>query len=227
MIITEKYSISVPEKGEVSAISLIPENYHAALIIAHGAGKDMSSDFICRLHEGIAEKGILTVKFNFPYTEQGRKVPDRAKVLESTWNAVIDTVLEKTALNRNQLFISGKSMGGRYASMIAAQPQELGGVILYGYPLHAPAKADKPRFEHLQNVPAPMLFFQGTRDSLCKLEILKPLLKNLNPVPHLHIIEGGDHSFKVLKRLKRSEDEVFEELITTSVQWINGLGLLT
>ncbi len=223
MIKTEKFSISVPEKGEVSAISLIPEEYQSALIIAHGAGKDMASDFICRLHQGIAEQRILTVKFNFPYMEQGRKAPDRATVLESTWNAVIDRVLEDTGLDRKKLFLSGKSMGGRYATMIAAKPQEVGGIILYGYPLHAPGKTDKPRFEHLKNITAPMLFFQGTRDSLCKLEVLEPILSDLNPSPRLHIIEGGDHSFKVLKKLKRSEDEVFTELISESSQWINSL----
>ncbi|MBL6986910.1 MAG: alpha/beta fold hydrolase [Methylobacter sp.] len=221
MIETQKYLITIPEKDDVSAVFLIPKNYKKALIIAHGAGKDMRSDFICRLHQGLAEQGILTVKFNFIYTEQGRKAPDCPAVLEATWQAVIEAVLIKTGLNRKQLFIAGKSMGGRYATLIAAQQQNFGGIILYGYPLHAPGKSDKPRFEHLQQINSPMLFFQGTRDSLCKLDILKPLLTSLSPSPRLHIIDGGDHSFKVLKKLQRNEDEVFNELIISSAQWIN------
>ncbi|MGR9013744.1 MAG: alpha/beta hydrolase family protein [Gammaproteobacteria bacterium] len=221
MIETQKYLIAIPEKDDVSAVFSIPKNYKKALIIAHGAGKDMHSEFICRLHQGLAEQGILTVKFNFIYTEQGRKAPDRPAVLEATWQALIEAVLIKTGLNRKQLFISGKSMGGRYATLIAAQQQNFGGIILYGYPLHAPGKSDKPRFEHLQRINSPMLFFQGTRDSLCKLDILEPLLTSLNPSPRLHIIDGGDHSFKVLKKLQRSEDEVFNELIVNSAQWIN------
>ena len=221
MIKSQKHLISVPEKGDVSAIFLIPENYKAALIIAHGAGKDMYSDFICRLHQGIAEQGILTVKFNFPYMEQGRKAPDRAVVLEATWSAVVEKVLKETGLGYKQLFISGKSMGGRYATLIAAKSPTFGGILLYGYPLHAPGKSDQPRFEHLQAIQSPMLFFQGTRDNLCKLDALEPILAHLKPLARLHIIEGGDHSFKVLKRLKRSEDEIFKELITESSQWIN------
>ena len=217
---TENHTIVVNEKASVSSVWLIPDHYQAALIIAHGAGKDMNSDFISTLHQHIAEQAILTVKFNFPYLEQGRKSPDRAPVLEATWQAVIDSVLEKTRLSPGQLYLSGKSMGGRYASMIAARQSGFGGVILYGYPLHAPGKPDKPRVEHLPLITCPMLFFQGTRDTLCNLDKLRETLKTLKPEPTLHIITGGDHSFKVLKKLNRSEASVWEEIVQTSSEWI-------
>jgi predicted alpha/beta-hydrolase family hydrolase len=218
----ENHRIKVNDSTEISSVWLIPRQYQHALIIAHGAGNDMHSGFISTLHEGIAQHGILTVKFNFSYMEQGRKAPDRPAVLEATWQAVIDAVLEKTRLAPEKLILSGKSMGGRYASMMAAQRPGFGGVILYGYPLHAAGKADKLRAEHLPAISAPMLFFQGTRDALCDLDKLQAVLKTLPVHPDLHIIEGGDHSFKVLKRFNRSEQAVMDEVIATSATWIQG-----
>ena len=218
---TENHSINVNDKHRISSVWQIPDDYRAVLIIAHGAGNDMHSDFISFLHERIAEHNILTVKFNFPYKEQGKKAPDRRQVLEATWQAVIDTVLEKTGCRNEQIVISGKSMGGRYASMIAARRAGLGGVILYGYPLHAPGKPDKIRVEHLPAIACPMLFIQGTRDSLCNLEALQSSLAALDNRPELHTIVGGDHSFKVLKKLNRGSDEVWSEIVNKTVQWIN------
>ena len=217
---TQNLQITINEKASVSSVWLIPDAYQAVLIIAHGAGNDMHSDFISFLHQTIAEQGIMTVKFNFPYKEQGRKAPDRAPVLEATWKAVIDLVLEKTGCRPEQLFLSGKSMGGRYASMIAAQESDFGGLLLYGYPLHPPGKPEKLRAEHLASIRCPMLFFEGTRDSLCKLDILRGILNPLHPKPELHIIEGGDHSFKVLKRLNRDEQSVWTEIAQHSGKWI-------
>jgi uncharacterized protein len=220
----ENHLIKVNNNTEISSVWLIPEQYQHALIIAHGAGNDMHSGFISTLHEGIAEADILTVKFNFPYMEQGRKAPDRPAVLEATWQAIIDAVLERTRLAPDKLVLSGKSMGGRYASMIAAQRPGFGGVILFGYPLHAAGKADKLRAGHLSSISAPLLFFQGTRDALCQLDQLQTVLKALPVKADLHIIEGGDHSFKVLKRLNRSEQAVMDEVIKTSAAWIQRLG---
>jgi uncharacterized protein len=217
---TQNLQIKINEKVAISSAWLIPKDFQAILIIAHGAGNDMHSDFISFLHQIIAGQGIMTVKFNFPYMEQGRKAPDRAPVLIATWQAVIDAVLEKTQFPPKQLFLSGKSMGGRYASMLAAEETAYGGLILYGYPLHPPGKPEKLRVGHLSSIPCPMLFFQGTRDSLCKLDILRENLRYLQPAPELHIIEGGDHSFKVLKRLNRSEQSVWQEIAEHSSQWM-------
>lgn len=217
---TELCTVTVNEKSTVSCFWLTPEKYQSVLIIAHGAGHDMHSEFISFLQSQIAERGILTVKFNFPYKEQGKKAPDRPAVLEATWQAVINDVLNKNQCSPNQLFLSGKSMGGRYASMIAHQYPDLGGLIFFGYPLHAPGKPDKSRFNHFTALKYPLLFFQGTRDSLCKLDILKTFLATLTPTPTLHVIEGGDHSFKVLKRLNRSESEVLTEVAKVSAEWI-------
>lgn len=217
---TETHLISVNEKIEISSLWTLPDAYQAILIIAHGAGNDMLSPFISFLHKVIAEQGIMTVKFNFPYKEKGRKAPDRAPILEDCWQAVLDQVLEKTQCQPSQVFVSGKSMGGRYASMLAARNNQIGGLILYGYPLHAPGKTERLRSEHLPHISCPMLFFQGTRDRLCKLDKLKPILASLKSATELHIIEGGDHSFKVLKKLQRSEQEVWREIADHSVTWL-------
>lgn len=217
----EYHLINVSDKLRISSAWLIPENYRAVLIIAHGAGNDMHSGFISFLHQTIAEQGILTVKFNFPYKELGRKAPDRPPVLESAWKTVIEAVLKKTQCPPEQVFLSGKSMGGRYASMVAAQNSDFGGLILFGYPLHPPGKPDQMRVEHLRRIQCPMLFFQGTRDTLCKLEKLRPVLETLKPHRVLHIIEGGDHSFKVLKKLNRSEQDVLSEVASKTVEWIS------
>lgn len=217
---TEHHAITVTEKATVSSVWSIPDSYQSVLIIAHGAGRDMNSEFLTQIHQGISQHNILTVKFNFPYMESGLKAPNTPHVLEETWQKVIDTVLEKTGVSRKQIFLSGVSMGGRYATILAAKEDLYAGLILFGYPLHAPGKPDKPRFDHLKVIHEPMLFFQGTRDSLCRLDTFKPLLDTLSPQPVLHIIEGGDHSFKLLKRIERTEQSVFDEIITTSVDWI-------
>jgi len=216
----EHHTITITQKADISSTWLIPDEYQSVLIIAHGAGHDMDSVFISQLHEGIAKHNILTVKFNFPYMEQGLKAPNTPHVLEETWQQVINAVIEKTGVTRKQIFLSGKSMGGRYATILTSKEDLYAGIILYGYPLHAPGKPDKPRFNHLKVIHEPMLFFQGTRDSLCQLKVFEPLLEKLSTHPVLHIIEGADHSFKLLKRIERTEQSVFDELIQTSADWI-------
>lgn len=220
----EHHKITITAKAEVSSTWSIPDEYHSVLIIAHGAGHDMDSIFMSQLHEGIAKHNILTVKFNFPYMEQGSKAPNTPHVLEETWQQIINTVIERTGVNRKQIFLSGKSMGGRYATILASKEDLYAGIILFGYPLHAPGKPDKPRFNHLKAIHEPMLFFQGTRDSLCQLKVFEPLLETLSPQPVLHIVDGADHSFKLLKRIERTEQSVFDEIIQTSADWIKKQG---
>ncbi len=217
---TETHKITVNPKAYVTSIWSIPEQYDSVLLLAPGAGKDMNSEFLSYLHENIAEHNIMTVKFNFPYLEIGRAAPNTPTVLEDTWLAVIDAVMAQTGFPREKIFLSGKSMGGRYAILLAAKMDGFAGIIQYGFPLHAPGRTKKPRNEELNAVHSPMLFFQGSRDSLCELEIFQPILEHLDPQPDLHVIEGGDHSFKVLKRLNRSDDSVRQELVEKTVEWI-------
>ncbi len=217
---TEHHTITITQKAEISSIWLIPDEYKSVLIIAPGAGRDMNSVFVSQMHEGIAKQNILTVKFNFPYLEQGLKAPNTPHVLEETWQQIINAVIQKTGISRKQIFLSGKSMGGRYATILACKEDLYAGIILFGYPLHAPGKPNKPRFGQLKVIHEPMLFIQGSRDSLCQLDTFRPLLETLSPEPTLHIIEGGNHSFKLLKRDERSEQSIYDEIILVAAEWI-------
>lgn len=223
-IMTRK--IAVAPETDVSSVWAVSEQYeqgtHTGLILAHGAGNDMHSPFLTQVHEALARRGVLTVKFNFPYKERGRQAPDRAPVLEATWRSVADAVRTDARLGPKHLFFAGKSMGGRMASHLAAAGEDCAGLVFLGYPLHPPNKPDALRAEHLSRIQCPMLFIQGTRDALCHPDLLKTVLSELRAPVTLHEIEGGDHSFKVLKRLGRSEQEVWQEIVDVTSQWLDG-----
>lgn len=171
----------------------------AALILAHGAGAGQQSAFMVAFAQAIAALGVDAATFNFPYAEQRRKLPDKAPVLEACWRAVIDTIRREVASAEHALFIGGKSMGGRIATMVAAGDADLpiAGLVLLGYPLHPPGRPERRRDAHLPAVGRPMLFLQGSRDTFGTPEELRPVLDRITPAPTLHVVEGGDHSFRV------------------------------
>lgn len=171
----------------------------AALILAHGAGAGQSHPFMVGYARAIAELGIDVVTFDFPYVRQRRKVPDPAAVLEACYRDVIDRTRTEVASARHALFIGGKSMGGRMATHVAAADPNLpiAGLVLLGYPLHPPGRPDKLRDAHLPNLGRPALFVQGSRDTFGTPEELRPVLARITPAPTLHVVEGGDHSFKL------------------------------
>jgi predicted alpha/beta-hydrolase family hydrolase len=168
----------------------------AALVLAHGAGAGQSSPFMVRVATGLAERGISTTTFDFPYMSTGRKVPDRAPVLEAAWRDAIESARSK--FEGLALYIGGKSMGGRIASHVASQggAGPLAGLIFLGYPLHAPGRPDQRRDAHLPAIVEPMLFVQGSRDAFGSGDEIRQLLPSLQHAT-LEEIQGGDHSFKV------------------------------
>src|SRR5215510_5642702 len=206
--------------GTVSAVIAYPEGFAAGrvpgVILAHGAGNDMTNPLLVAVHEGLARHGYLSVKFNFPYTEQGRHAPNPAPVLEACYRSVIAAIRADKELRPSQLVIGGKSLGGRIASQLAAQGVTVEGVLLLGYPLHPPGKPEKLRTEHLPRITVPMLFFACTRDPLCTLELLRQTLKRLVVPVKLQVIAEGDHSFAVPKRTGRTQEDIYEEIITIS-----------
>src|SRR5438034_4864032 len=210
--------------GTVSAAIAYPDGFTAGrvpgVILAHGAGNDRTNPLLVAVHEGLARQGYLSVTFNFPYTEQGRRAPDPAPVLEACYRSVMAAVRTDTALRPPHLVIGGKSLGGRIASQLAAQGDVIDGVLLLGSPLHPPGKPEKLRAEHLTRITVPLLFFVGTRDPLCTLELLRRTLKRLVVPVTVHVIAEGDHSFVVPKRTGRSQTDVYEEIITASSTWI-------
>jgi len=219
----EERPIVVSPNKTVSSIWAIPDAYgshRTAVVVAHGAGNDMSNPFLSYVHERLAERGWLSVKFNFPYKELGRKAPDRPAVLETTWRAVLAELRGDKALAPTRLFLSGKSMGGRIASQVVAAGEECDGLIFLGYPLHPAGQPEKLRSQHLAGITAPMFFIEGSRDPLCDLALLERELARLRTDVLVHVIEDGDHSFKLRKHSGRTEAEVWAEIVAVCDSWL-------
>lgn len=187
-------------------------------IFAHGAGKDMHSPFIETISEHLQERKVNVARFNFPYKSAGKKMPDRAEILENAWRKVIKWATHN--LDYSGLYIGGKSMGGRVAATIAGEFPEIDGVIFLGYPLHTPGKFTEKRDEYLQPLQKPMLFIQGTRDPFARMDLLQETLHNLRGRATLHWVEGGDHSYKVLVRSGVNYPEVLAHAAGLVSEWI-------
>ena len=191
------------------------------LMLAHGAGAGQSSPFLVRFATGLSARGIDAVTFNFSYIEHGRRVPDANRKLEACYRAAIETVRNHAKLGRNRLAIGGKSMGGRIASQVAAAGAEaVAALVFLGYPLHPPGKPGELRAKHLTDIVAPMLFVQGSRDAFGTPGELQPILAKLEAAAELHVVEGGDHSFKVPKRAGISQEAVYEAVLDRTERWL-------
>ena len=209
--------------GAVSALLLRPASARALLVLGHGAGAGMHHPFMQAVAEQLAAQKIATFRYQFPYMEKGKKSPDSQTVLRATIASAVETA--KKAARGLPLLAGGKSMGGRLTSLVAAEGRlpDIRGLIFFGFPLHATGKPSSERGAHLAEVPVPMLFLQGTRDRLAALDLIKPLCRHLGKRATLHIVEGGDHSFHVLKRSGRTDADVQNELGETVGSWVSGL----
>ncbi len=219
--------IEVNERESVTAL-LYPaskrERAGVTIVLGHGAGANQSSPFMRMVANGFATRGIDAMTFNFLYTEQGRHLPDPKARLESCYAAVIDAALNYRMLKKNQLVIGGKSMGGRIASQVAAaEADRIAGLVFLGYPLHPPGRPDKLRDEHLKDIKAPMLFVQGARDPFGTEEEIRALIKKLRLPATLYAVEGGDHSFKIPKRLGVPQQTVYETIMDKVTEWTRAL----
>jgi predicted alpha/beta-hydrolase family hydrolase len=183
----------------------------------------MRHSFMDACAERLSVRGVATLRYNFPYMQAGKKAPNRAPVLVATVRAA---VTEGARLAADlPLLAGGKSMGGRMTSTAASQEPLTGvrGLAFFGFPLHAPGRDSSERGAHLAEVALPMLFLQGTRDKLANLELLEPLLSAVRPTPTLHVVEGADHGFHVLKRSGRTDEDVLDELCDTFASWARAL----
>jgi predicted alpha/beta-hydrolase family hydrolase len=187
------------------------------LILAHGAGAGQASPFMTKFARGMADRGIATATFDFPYMRARRKLPDPPHVLENAWREALDAATSQ--LSASRIVIGGKSMGGRIASQVAAQgAQGVSGLVFLGYPLHPPGKPLQRRDAHLPRIAEPQLFVQGTRDAFGTASEIRELLKSLQRAT-LHEVEGGDHSFKVSGRGAKP-DEVIASIMDVVAGWI-------
>src|SRR5438477_2714114 len=191
------------------------------LILAHGAGADQTSGFMVAFANALAKRGIDIVTFNFLYSENRRRIPDPNTRLEACWRAVIEAVRSWITSVDNDLALGGKSMGGRIASQIAAcGAGDLAGLVFLGYPLHPPGKPDRLRSAHLQDVKAPMLFVQGSRDAFGTPAELRPITTQLEPPSDLCVVEGGDHSFKGSKSAGDRQQDVYRAIQDRIETWL-------
>jgi predicted alpha/beta-hydrolase family hydrolase len=220
----EQRKIQVDSTHEVSSIWTIPDGYEAskgsAILLAHGAGNNMEHSFIRYFHNAFAEAGLLSIKFNFPYADAGRKIPDRMERLQKTMQSVMESVRDDSKLAPTRLFLAGKSMGGRVASHLVAQGEACDGLVLLGYPLHPANRTDKLRVEHWSQLSCPILFVEGTRDPLCDLDLLNAMLSQIPSAVTVQIVEGGDHSFKVPKAAGKSQQAVLINIGAAIISWL-------
>ncbi len=213
MIASAEVRIAVGERGDVSGLLLRPDGARLLYVLAHGAG----------VAQRLAERSIATLRYQFPYMEQRGRRPDPPAVAAATVRAaVIEAARVAPGL---PLVAGGKSFGGRMTSTAQAEAPLPGvrGLVFLGFPLHPPGRPGDSRAEHLARVQIPMLFLQGDRDDLADLKRLKPVVKGLGERATLHLVEGGDHSFHVLKRSGRTDTEVLAELVETIVAWTAGI----
>src|ERR1035437_1408462 len=219
----DKTRIEFAPNQEVTALVYTagkPDLAGVTVILGHGAGADQSSDFMTRFATGLAARGINIVTFNFLYTELGRRVPDANKALKACFRAVIEAVWHKK-IGHATLVIGGKSMGGRIASQIAAAGvPDVNGLVFLGYPLHPPGKVDQLRAKHLSDITVPMLFVQGSRDAFGSPDELRPILTELKAPADLYVVEGGDHSFKVLKRAGVTQEDAYKVVLDRIKLWL-------
>ncbi|MEM9595944.1 MAG: alpha/beta family hydrolase [Acidobacteriota bacterium] len=208
----------------VSALMLRPPSARWLFVFAHGAGAGMEHPGMDTAARRLADLGVATFRYQFPYMEAGRRAPDRPPRLIATVRAAVAAAGELAG--DLELVAGGRSMGGRMTSTAQSQSPLPGirGLAFYGFPLHPAAKPGVQRADHLAGVDVPMLFLQGTRDKLADLELLGPVVEGLGDLAELHVVEGADHGFQVLVRSGRTADQVADELAETFVSWLDGLG---
>ena len=209
--------------GAVSAILTQPADARACYVLAHGAGADMRHSFMEKVAEALGERGIATLRFNFPYMEKKLGRPDQPAVAHA---AIRAAAAEAARLCPGVTLVAGgKSFGGRMTSQAQSKAPLPGvkGLAFLGFPLHAARKPSSERAEHLTGIAIPMLFLQGTRDGLADLGHLKPVIIALGTKATLHEVDGGDHSFAVLKKSGRTNEEALAEVLDTLAAWIEAL----
>jgi predicted alpha/beta-hydrolase family hydrolase len=216
----ETGTLAVPEAGaRVSTLLLRPPTATHLYVLAHGAGAGMRHPFMEAVAVRLAARGIATLRYQFPYLESGSRRPDSQPTLLATVRAAVAAAAE-TAPDL-PLLAGGKSMGGRMTTLAASEAalERVRGIVLLGFPLHPPGARGTARAQHLDRVRTPMLYLQGTRDTLADPELMRGVCERLGARATLEMIEGADHSFHVLKRSGRTDDQVLDQVCDTVAAW--------
>jgi len=230
----ERFIVPIGGTDEVTAFAYtdpaaVPVG--ATLMLAHGAGAGQTHPFMTSFAVGLAARGLDVITFNFLYTEQGRRAPDRAARLEACYRTMVDAVRARRDAG-HAVFIGGKSMGGRIASQITAGPDPgatdaedavpVAGVVALGYPLHPPGRPEKMRDAHLPRISVPMLVVQGSRDGFGTESELRPVLARM-PAATLHIVEGADHSLNIRRKSAPPREEIYAAVMDEIVAWVKAV----
>jgi uncharacterized protein len=219
----QRLAIETGEAGVVSALLLRPDTPQACFVFAHGAGAGMTHAFMETFARGLYERGIASLRYQFPYMENGSKRPDSPAIATATVRAAAATAVE--IFPDLALIAGGKSFGGRMTSQAqaAAPMPDVRGLAFVGFPLHPAGKPSIERAEHLDRIELPMLFLQGTRDTLAEVALIEPVVQRLGPLAALHWSEGADHSFHVLKRSGRNDADVMNEICDAFTNWAGAI----
>ena len=223
IVSAQKLDIEIGNAGSVSALLDRPTKARACFVFAHGAGAGMTHPFMETVASGLGERGIATLRYQFPYMEKGSKRPDPPVIAQATVRAAVAEAGRRCP--GLPLIAGGKSFGGRMTSQAQAISPLAGvhGLAFLGFPLHPAGKPSSDRARHLADVHIPMLFMQGTRDNLAELSLLEPVVKSLGPSASLHRVEGADHSFHVPARSGRNDREVLDEVLDAFAAWVDAI----
>lgn len=215
-------TLTLPDGTTITTARTARDGDATALVIyAPGAGSNVHDPFGRFLAARLAERAIETVRIQFPYMEQRKRRPDPPAVLEATWRAVIDALRP----GAKRLIVGGRSMGGRIASQVVAQGDQVDALALFAYPLHPPGKPERSRDAHLWQIAVPTLFCSGTRDAFASPDELRAAAA-LVPNATVHLLEGADHGFAVPKASGRTREDVWSEAAEALVEWLNDTALL-
>ena len=219
----ERFTIDTGKSGAVSALVLRPEAPRACFVFAHGAGAGMTHSFMEAFAIGLSERGLASLRYQFPYMEKGSKRPDPPAVAQAAVRAAVAKAAE--IFPGLALIAGGKSFGGRMTSQAQAAAPLPGvrGLAFVGFPLHPAGKPSTDRADHLAKIDIPMLFLQGTRDSLAEVALIEPVVQRLGSRATLHLAEGADHSFHVLARSGRNDREAMSEILDAFAGWVGAL----
>ena len=214
----ETQFIATLEKGDVSALLLRPDNATHILVLGHGASTNMRHATLEKIARALAERNIATFRYNFPYSESGRGRDSTATCVATVRSAV---AAAKEAAPDLPILAGGHSFGGRMTTTAASEMPLDGvvGLVLFSFPLHLPGRPDTSRAEHLKSVSIPMLFLSGTRDALATLDLFEPVVKNLGKRAKLHLLDTADHSYKIQKKTRTSDEDVFDEMARVTAEW--------
>jgi predicted alpha/beta-hydrolase family hydrolase len=219
----QQLTFEAGKAGPVSALLVRPDKARACFVFAHGAGAGMTHSFMEAFANGLGERGIASLRYQFPYMEKGSRRPDPPVIAQAAVRAAVEQA--GRSCPGQPLIAGGKSFGGRMTSQAQAAATLPGvrGLAFIGFPLHLAGKPSTDRAKHLSDVHIPMLFLQGTRDSLAEVPLIEPVVKRLGPLARLHLVEGADHSFHVLARSGRNDHEAMSEILDAFADWAGAL----